>query len=580
MAEPEEIVCDVLVVGSGAGGLSTAVAAANAGLNVVVVEKEPVFGGTTARSGGVLWVPGNRVNASEGITDSAAAARTYLEHEAGNFFDRAKVDTFLANAPEMVDFFEEQTSVKFMPNAAFPDYHPDAPGAVTGGRSIVAASVQGQELGSHIKDLRPPLKEITFVGMAFNASKEVQHFFKATSSLTSFVYVFRRLLSHSFEMVRYGRAMRLTNGNALVARLAKSAFDLGIPIHVDTPAVRLLGPPGEVQGAMVRMKGVETRITTRKGVVLATGGFPLDEERRKQLFPHAPTGKEHYSPAPPGNTGDGLRLGRSAGAETEDGLPNAAAWIPVSRVPYRNGTVGHFPHLIDRYKPGIIAVLKNGKRFTNEADSYHDFGKAMARACLGQSETAAWLICDHKALRKYGMGFVKPFPIPLVHHLASGYLLRGRTLAELARKAGIDPDHLTQTVARFNGPAMAGLDPDFGKGTTAYNRFLGDAEHKPNACVAPLDKAPYYAIKVVPGDLGTFAGLKTNRHAQVTTHSGDIVKGLYAVGNDMASVMGGNYPGGGITLGPAMTFGYVAARHMAGLPISELPENETQTEEV
>ncbi len=571
MPNIDEINCDVLVIGSGAGGLSAAVTAGKAGLKVVVVEKEPVYGGTTARSGGVLWVPGNPVNKREGIKDTAAAARRYLQHEAGNFFDAARVDAFLANAPQMVEFFESQTSVKFQSNAAFPDYHPHAPGAMPGGRSIVAAAIQGQELGDNIKQLRPPLKEITFVGMAFNASKEVQHFFKATTSLTSFVYVVKRLASHSLEMLRYGRAMRLTNGNALVARLAKSAFDLSIPIHVSSPATALIKEGDAVLGAMVNLKGRMTKVLARRGVVLAAGGFPQDVERRKELFPHAPTGAEHYSPAPPGNTGDGLRLARSVGGCTEDGLPNAAAWIPVSRVPYRNGSVGHFPHLIDRYKPGIIAVLKNGRRFTNEADSYHDFGRAMVEANAGQPEVAAWLVCDHKTLRKYGMGFVKPFPLPLAHHLASGYLLRGRTIVELAHRAGIDAIQLQHTIDQFNTHAKKGQDPQFGKGSTVYNRFLGDAEHKPNPCLGPLEKGPFYAIKVLPGDLGTFAGLRTNHNAQVLDQNDQPITGLYASGNDMASIMGGNYPGGGITLGPAMTFGYIAARHMAGLPIDYVP---------
>ena len=238
--------------------------------------------------------------------------------------------------------------------------------------------------------------------------------------------------------------------------------------------------------------------------------------------------------------------------------------IPVSRVTHHDGETGTFPHLIDRYKPGVIAVTRRGVRFVNEADSYHDFGQAMQRACGNDPEVAAFLICDHRTLRRYGMGFVKPFPLPYGRALRTGYLLRGRTLTELAGHAGIDGAALQRTVDAYNTGAPMGEDPLFGKGSTAYNRYLGDASHQPNPCVAPVEHGPFYAIKVFMGDLGTFAGIRTDEHARVLNGAGQVVSGLYAAGNDAASVMGGNYPGAGITLGPAMTFGYIAAQHLAG----------------
>ncbi|MGB3388776.1 MAG: FAD-dependent oxidoreductase [Pseudaminobacter sp.] len=567
MKEPasEEIECDVVVLGSGAGGLSAALSARLAGLDVHVLEKENYFGGTTALSGGVLWIPGNPVNARQGVVESEGAARTYLQDQAGDFFDGARVDAFLKHGPKMVDYFEANSSVRFVQNAAFPDYHPSAPGAVAGGRSIVAAPIRGTELGAAFSLLRPPLKEITFVGMMFNASAEVQHFFRATTSLSSFLYVVRRLLAHGTEMLRYGRAVRLTNGNALIARLAKSCLEAGVDIRVGSAGVALLREGERVTGVVADTPDGRRRYLARRGVVLACGGFPHDDERKSRLFPHAPNGTEHLSPAPSGNTGDGIRLGAEAGAVTTDDIPNAAAWIPVSEVPYRKGASGRFPHLIDRYKPGIIAVLKNGRRFVNEADSYHDVGQAMIRQCTAMRlPVEAWLICDAKALRKYGMGFVKPFPVPHFHHLRSGYLVKGNTLAELACQLGIDGDGLAETVARFNPAAASGEDPDFGRGRSAYNRFLGDMDHKPNPCLAPLETGPFYAIHIAIGDLGTFAGLKTDGHARVLAERGQPIAGLFAVGNDMASIMGGNYPGGGITLGPAMTFGYIAGQTLAG----------------
>ncbi len=559
------ITCDVLVAGSGAGGLSAAVTAGKAGLNVLVVEKAATFGGTSARSGGVLWVPCNPVSQRAGAADDTAdAARTYLRHETGNFFNPALVDAFLTHGPRMVDFFERETAVKFDAVPGFADYHPDLPGGRAGGRSIIASAFNGLELGARFKDLSPPLKEITFVGMMLNSSREVQHFFNVTRSWESAVYVAKRLAKHASEVARNGRATRLTNGNALVARLAKSALDLKIPLWTSSPIKELIVEHGRVAGAIVEKDGRRLTIHTRRGVVLACGGFPQDLARRKSLFPHAPNGTEHLSPAPAENTGDGLSLATAAGGRIQDDVPNAAAWIPVSRVPYRDGTYGVFPHLIDRYKPGIIAVTQHGARFTNESNSYHDVAQAMIAACRGEPETAAWLITDHRAIGRYGLGFAKPFPLPLTPHIRSGYLLRGRTIEELAGKAGIDAAGLRRTIETFNIGAARGEDPAFGKGSTAYNRYLGDANHKPNPCVAPIARGPYYAVKVVVGDLGTFAGIRTDGHARVIDANQQPIPGLYAAGNDMASVMGGNYPGGGITLGPAMTFGYIAGRHLAG----------------
>jgi succinate dehydrogenase/fumarate reductase flavoprotein subunit len=563
---------DVVVVGAGAGGLATAVTAAKHGLDVVVVEKEPLFGGTTARSGGVLWIPCSPHARALGIEDDVEAARTYLRHEAGAAYDERRINAFLRNAPQMLEFFESSTSVRFLAVPGFSDYHPDAPGGRPGGRSIVAAPFAGTELGEEIRRLRPPLREITFVGMMFNSSLEIAHFFNVTRSLKSALYVVRRLAQHGRDLLVHGRGMRLGNGNALAARLAKSAFDLGVPILTSCPARMLLLEQGAVRGVEIESQGVRMPLRARRGVVLAGGGFSQDPALRARLFPHAPSGREHRTAVPPGNTGDGWRLAESAGAQTVTDLPNAAAWIPVSLVARAEGEPGVFPHLIDRYKPGVIAVTRRGTRFVNEANSYHDFGQALQRTCRGDAEVCAFLICDHRALRRYGLGFVKPFPLPLFPHLRSGYLLRGRNLAHLAQLGGIDAEALQRTIESVNADARRGKDTQFGKGTTAYNRFLGDAGHKPNPCVAPIERPPFYAVKVMMGDLGTFAGIRTDEHARVLDARANPVEGLYAVGNDAASVMGGSYPGGGITLGAALTFGFIAGRHLAAPAGGARPE--------
>jgi succinate dehydrogenase/fumarate reductase flavoprotein subunit len=557
--------CDLLVVGSGAGGLATAVTAKKLGLDVIVVEKDAVFGGTTAFSGGVLWIPGNPHAKAAGVRDSREAARDYLRHETGAFFDEAAVDTFLDKAPEMVEFFERETSVKFVPTL-YPDYHPSAPGGVDVGRSILAAPYDIRGLGSDMARLRPPLATITFIGMMFNSSNaDLKHFFNATRSLASFAYVARRLAKHVKELVLYRRGINVTSGNALAARLAKSALDLGVPIRTATPARELLLEGGRVVGARVQGPDGDVEIRASRGVVLASGGFSHDVQRIAQAYPHVKRGGEHVSPVPKGNTGDGARLAEAAGGTVPIRYPQPAAWMPVSVVPLGKGRTGVFPHLLDRYKPGIIGVTRKGERFCNESESYHDVGAAMAKACEGERETAMWLVCDHATLRKYGLGHVKPAPMPLGSYLRNGYLVKGRTLAELAQKAGLDAGGLERTVREYNQGAVRGVDGQFGRGTTSFNRYLADPAQQPNPCVAPVGQGPYYALKVVMGDLGTFDGIRTDVAGRVLDAQGGAIEGLYAVGNDRASIMGGNYPGAGITLGPIMTFGYVTARHIAGV---------------
>ncbi|RAS28686.1 MULTISPECIES: FAD-dependent oxidoreductase [unclassified Pseudomonas] len=553
--------CDVLVIGAGAGGLATAITAKNHGLDVLVIEKDECFGGTTAFSGGVLWVPGNRYDHN----GSAEQALTYLRNEAGACFDAAGVEAFLQHGPQMVAFFERETTVKFVPTL-YPDYHPQVEGGADIGRSILAAPYDIRGLGADMARLRPPLKTITFIGMMFNSSNaDLKHFFNVTRSLASFSYVAKRLLTHFKELLLYRRGTQVTSGNALAARLVKSALDLGIPILTGTPARQLLREGGRVSGALAQQQGGELRIEARRGVVLACGGFSHDVQRLREAYPHVRRGGEHFSPVPAGNTGDGARMAEAQGGKVDIRLQAAAAWMPVSKVPMAGGKYVAFPHLLDRYKPGVIGVLCSGKRFTNESNSYHDVGAALIEACADQPETAMWLVCDRRTLAKYGLGYAKPAPMPLGPLLRNGYLLKGKTLAELAAKAGIDGQGLARTVREYNLGAVHGEDRQFGRGTTTFNRYLADPQQQPNPCVAPVGDGPYFAVKVVMGDLGTFDGIRTSVVGEVLDGERLAIPGLYAVGNDRASIMGGNYPGAGITLGPIMTFGYITGRHLAGV---------------
>ncbi len=554
--------CDLLVVGSGAGGLSAAVTAAFHGLKVIVAEKEPVLGGTTAWSGGWMWAPRNPVAQRAGITEDAEAPCAYLRDVLGNNYDEAKVAAFLHAAPRMVAFFEDNTALQFEGGLKIPDTYGNAPGAGTGGRSVIAAPYDARGLGDLVHRLRRPMRETTFMGMTIQAGPDLASFMNLTRSPRAFIHVTRRFTRHVTDLALHGRGMQLRNGLALAGRLLRSATDLGVELRTSSPALRLLRDGGRVCGAVLGTPEGEVEVRAQRGVVLAAGGYPHDPARRRDTFP---ADAEHLTVAAPSATGDGLRLGESVGGQMDNTLAAPGAWCPVSLVPHPDGTVGRFPHIIERNKPGIIGVLADGRRFCNEGQGYHDYVVAMLAAVPSGQEVASWLVCTRAFQRRYGLGIARPTPLPVGPYIRSGYIKAGRTLVELARACGIDPEGLERAVAEYNTHARRGEDPLFGRGSTPYNRAGGDVRQQPNPCVAPIERGPFYAVKVIPGSFGTFAGLRTDECARVLDGNGQPVPGLYAAGTDMASVMGGHYPAGGINLGPAMTFGYVAGRHAAGV---------------
>ena len=560
MTDSAAMECDVLVAGSGAGGLAAAITAAHHGLRVIVTEKEPLFGGTTAYSAGGIWIPCSSHAKRAGVSDSAEAALRYLEEEIGDQLDHAKARAYLGTCAEMLDFIERETTVRFTLMTTWSDYHPDLPGASTGGRSLVPEPFDGRLLGERFRDLRPPLATMMLYGGMSVGRTDIPHLLNATRSPRSALHVLGMLARYGADRLRWPRGTRLTNGNSLVAQLAKALFDRGMPLWLRSPLVKLVRTDGRVAGAIVRREGREIEVRARRGVVLACGGFPRDEDMRVEHYRHVAAGKNHVPLAPPGNDGDGIRAARGVGAAFTAEYPQPAAWTPVSLVPQRDGAVVPYPHFIDRCKPGYIAVDRRGRRFANEADSYHDFMPRLFDACRADAEVAAFLVCDHRAIRRYGMGVVPPAPGRMGPHLRSGYLTRADTPEALARALGVDPAGFAAQLERYNRHAERGEDPEFGKGTNAYHRFGGDPSHGPNPNVAPIATPPYYAVKLVPGDLGTFIGLATDPLARVLDINEQPIPGLYAVGNDQASVMGGTYPGAGITIGPALTFGYIAAR--------------------
>jgi succinate dehydrogenase/fumarate reductase flavoprotein subunit len=374
---------------------------------------------------------------------------------------------------------------------------------------------------------------------------------------------------HFRDLLLYGRAMQLVNGVALIGRLARSALDLKVDCYVSAPARELVVKDGRVVGVKIDSDAGEQTLLASRAVLLAAGGFAHDVSRRQRYFARTPTGHEHWPLPPPSTTGDGLNMAEAVGAGVAEDLYSGAAWAPVSLVPQGKGRFGHFPHIIERAKPGVIGVLADGKRFVNEAGGYFDYVDAMIRKVPAGEEVASWLVCSHRFQRRYGLGISRPFPLSFRHWIRRGYLKSGHTIEKLASRCGIDPQGLKQTITEYNQHASKGEDPLFGRGSTPYNCKNGDPSQLPNPCVATIDQGPFYAVKVVPGSFGTFVGLKTNGRAQVLRDNGDIIDGLYAAGCDMASIMGGKYPAGGINLGPAMTFGYIAAMHAAGQNLKE-----------
>ena len=559
----DHVDCDLLVVGSGAAGLSAAVTAAHCGLRVVVAEKDVQFGGTTAWSGGWIWAPCNPLARRAGIAEDIADPERYLTQVLGNDFDAERVGAFLRAAPQMVAFFEKHTSLKFESGTHIPDTYGHLEGAGTGGRSVIAAPYDGRKLGAAFVLLKPPLRETSFIGMTIQAGADLRAFMTMTRSPRAFIHVTRRVVRHLFDLALHRRGLQLRNGNALVARLIRSALDLSVDLRVGTPVEVLIEKDGAVVGAVLRSFEKTVEVRAKRGVVLATGGFPHD---RGRLANHLANVSQQMTLATPMATGDGARLGEAVGGSVDLSLAGPLALCPVSVVPYSDGSTGLFPHIIERGKPGIIGVLRDGRRFCNEGEGYHDYVTAMLSAVPEGQEVASWLICNRAFQRRYGLGIARPRPLPVSPWIRSGYVRTARTVRELAAACGIDPTGLERTLAEYNRDVARGEDPAFGRGTTPYHRLQGDPGHRPNPCVAPITPGPFYAVKVLPGSFGTFAGLRTDRHARVLTPSGVPIPGLYAAGADMASVMGGHYPAGGINLGPALTFGHIAGLHAAGRP--------------
>ncbi len=443
----------------------------------------------------------------------------------------------------MVEFFHQRTAVQFLSGSAMPDFHP-SPGAANGGRSVTAQPYDGRLLGDWLHRLRPPLETISLGGMGIAGGADMAHFSmpparRAPRCMLPAACCATAGSGYAPDGAASGQWQCAGRPSAAIRPRRRRAFSAQCP---GGPAAA--GSAGRVRrGAAQRRRG---RFTIEAGaVVLACGGFPHDRQRLAQVVPHAAEGYGHFSAAPPDNQGEGIRLGESVGGQFDTSCATRWHWAPVSRVTLASGQQLMFPHLVERAKPGVIAVLPNGKRFVNEADSYHDFIAALLATPAGDTPQA-WLLADRRALRRYGLGHARPFPFTPTARLRTGYLQRGNTTAELAKQCAIDANALAETVERFNHFASAGEDVDFHRGASAYNRAQGDHQ----VTLGPLREGPFYAVRILPGSLGTFSGLQTDEHARVLDEQQLPIPGLYAIGNDMSSVMRGYYPSGGITSGP------------------------------
>jgi len=510
---------------------------------------------TTATSAGTLWIPGNRHGRAAGHQDAVEDAARYLQALAGPDDARGLRHAFLATGDEAIAFLEQHSQVVFASSGPHPDYLVQ-PGAAFAGRALSPLPFDGRRLGAGFARIRPPIPEFLLLGGMMVGKADIQALVRRWSSLQAFLHSARLVARYAADRLRHPRGTRLVMGNALVARLFASLCDAKVDVRFGWRLRELVAENGRVTGAVFDTDGGLRRITAVRGVVLATGGVGRSAALRRELLRE---GEEVASLACESVAGEGIAAARRTGAALERHARGNFFWQPVSRVPHAGRAPGLFPHLfLDRAKPGLVAVDAQGRRFVNEASSYHHFVEGL-RANGGR----AWLVCDAAFVRRYGLGVIPPGTKHLGRWLASGYVATGDSADALARRLGIDAAGLSATLEQANRDALSGTDAAFAKGEAPLDRFNGDALHAPNPCLGPILQAPFVALAIHPADAASSAGLATDADGRVLDGAGDAIPGLYACGNDAASVMRGTYPGPGTTLGPAIVFGYRVARHAA-----------------
>lgn len=552
---------DVVVLGSGAAGLAASVFAALEGRSVLLVERTEFLGGTSALSAATTWIPGTRHAAAVNPDDSIDNARAFLDRAVGNRSSAALREAFLSHGAAAIDRLEEHTEARFRPRPFHPDYLHELEGSTSAGRALEPYPYAAHGLGEALALIRPPIPEFTILGGMMIDRDDIAHLLRMGKSLTSLAYAVRRIGAYQVQKLRYGRGTRLVMGNALIARLLASALKLGVTIATKTETIAFEMDGREVRGLTLRQGAATRAVGARGGVILATGGFARHSQMRAALLPK-PT--PEHSPSAPGHTGAVHDLVLALGGRYGTTGDQPCFWAPVSVRRRADGTTAVFPHFVlDRSKPGTFCVGRDGRRFMNETRSYHEFGATQFALNRDGSHIPAFLVCDADALRRYGLGMVRPGGKGLKPYLDDGYLVSAPTLGELAAQLGIDGANLEATAAAMNGFAQTGTDTAFGRGSTVYERANGDASFTPNPTLGPVRTAPFYAVRLFPADIGAATGFVTDPQARILDAGDTPIGGLYAIGNDMQSIMGGVYPGPGITIGPGIVFGFIAARHAA-----------------
>jgi 3-oxosteroid 1-dehydrogenase len=551
---------DVVVAGSGAAGMVAALTAVHQGLSAVVVEKAAHFGGSTARSGGGVWIPNNEILKRDGVTDTKDAARTYLRSIVGDIVPPEKIDAYLEYSPEMLSFVLAHTPLKMCWVPGYSDYYPEQPGGRAGGRSIEPLPFDAKKLGPDEAGLEPAYGKVPL-----NVVVMQQDYVRLNQMKRHPRGVLRSLKVGARSALANARGKNLVGmGRALIAPLRIGLRDAGVPVLLNTALTDLYVEDGVVRGIYVRDTGApesdEPRlIRARRGVILGSGGFEHNESMRRK-YQREPIGTE-WTVGAAANTGDGIVAAEKLGAALE--LMEDAWWgptVPLEGKPWFA--------LSERNSPGSIIVNMAGKRFMNESMPYVEACHRMYGGEYGQGtgpgeNVPAWLVFDQRYRDRYIFAGLQPGQRIPKKWLDSGVIVKADAIDELARQTGMPADEFRSTVERFNGFAHSGVDADYHRGESAYDRYYGDPTNKPNPNLGEISHPPYYAAKLVPGDLGTKGGISTDVHGRALRDDGSVIEGLYAAGNVSAPVMGHTYPGPGGTIGPAMTFGYLAALHLA-----------------
>lgn len=555
---------DVVVAGAGAAGLSAALFAAARGARVVVVERTDLIGGTSAYTAGTLWIPGTHlVDEEGGPSDERASAERYLDQAVGDRSDPGLRRAFLDAGPEAVRALADEPGMELRVRRAHPDYMAELPDAAAGWRPIEAQTVDGARVPG-LDRIRQQTPEFTVFGGLQLETADVASFSRvarAPLAPENWSHVARAgwiFAKHVIARPFHRRATRMTMGNAFIGRLMIALHARRVPLLLSTSVVEIVTTDGVVTGVVLEQGTSRREIAVSRALIAATGGFNRDSKRREETLPDVPLER---SPIAPGSTGQLHRLIEELGGHQRSLPESPVFWAPVSLPPRRDGTVGVYPHFaLDRAKPGFVVVDQDGLRYVNESTSYHRFGLAMRRRANGRG-TPSYLIADAAAVRRFGIGAVRPGGWGARRRRRDGYLVSAPSIERLAGELGMPPAVLQETIAEFNGFAASGVDTALGRGTTRYELGLGDPESNgPNPTLGPLTVSPYFAIRLYPGDIAAAQGFVTDHAARVLREDGSAVGGLYAIGNDMQSVMGDRYPGPGITLGPAVVFAHLAVR--------------------